>query len=37
VPISVGQRNVSYNGNVLYKWRELRVFGFMLAMWGTIG
>lgn len=37
LPISISDRYVKNSREVIYRWKELRIFGVLLAMWGTIG
>lgn len=37
IPISIATRYVSNPHGRVYEWKELRVFGLRLAMWGAIG
>ncbi len=37
IPVSIGTRYVENPHRRVYEWKELRVFGVLIAMWGCIG
>lgn len=37
IPLSIATRYVSNAHGRVYEWKELRVFGIRIAMWGAIG
>lgn len=37
IPVSISTRYVRNPEYKEYEWKELRVFGFLIAMWGAIG
>jgi hypothetical protein len=37
IPIAVRYMHIHSFGSVDFRWKELRVFGFLVAMWGTMG
>lgn len=37
IPVTISLRYVKNSREKVYEWYELRIFGFLIAMWGAIG